>query len=300
MPLTAGASTRVHPPKLGGVSEPALSSARPGAVGSRRATRNVVDSPPSRGRGSRGRGPKGREGGVRRRWLWFRLVAAAVVARAGRSRRASVGWRYAWRNVVTSYARLHFGDAPELAQHFVDACRAVPAGAAEAALKAASAMRKTPPSTQGSVPSTPQLGRVASTDSLQLQMQLQHTSSEGSLSGGGGHGPGDGSGDATPAGAGTPSNKSGYAGSWEDTRPGGSRRSSRRAAKIRPAHRRARATTWTGAARWARARARWARASGRADQSGCSPNLPAARIRLLRRGLSDAGNSVRRTASSAA
>ena len=32
---------------------------------------------------------------------------------------------YAWRNVVASYARLHFGDAPEVAAHFVDACRAV-------------------------------------------------------------------------------------------------------------------------------------------------------------------------------
>ena len=181
---------------------------------------------------------------------------------------------YAWRNVVTSYARLHFGDAPELAQHFVDACRAVPAGAAEAALKAASATRKTPPSTQGSVPSTPQLGRVASTDSLQLQMQLQHTSSEGSLSGGGGHGPGDGSGDATPAGAGTPSNKSGYAGSSGGHTPAGeARRSSRRATKnIDPRTDARTATTWTGAARWARARARWARAraSGRADRSGCS------------------------------
>ena len=179
---------------------------------------------------------------------------------------------HAWRNVVTSYARLHFGDAPELAQHFVDACRAVPAGAAEAALKAASATRKTPPSTQGSVPSTPQLGRVASTDSLQLQMQLQHTSSEGSLSGGGGHGPGDGSGDANPAGAGTPSNKSGYAGSSGGHTPAGeARRSSRRATKnIDPRTDARTATTWTGAARWARARARWARASGRADRSGCS------------------------------
>ena len=40
---------------------------------------------------------------------------------------------YAWRNVVASYARLHFGDAPEVAAHFVDACRAVPHAAAEAA-----------------------------------------------------------------------------------------------------------------------------------------------------------------------
>ena len=211
---------------------------------------------------------------------------------------------YAWRNVVTSYARLHFGDAPELAQHFVDACRAVPAGAAEAALKAASATRKTPPSTQGSVPSTPQLGRVASTDSLQLQMQLQHTSSEGSLSGGGGHGPGDGSGDATPAGAGTPSNKSGYAGSSGGHTPAGGSSSqlAPRDEKYRPAHRRAHSDDVDGGgAMGAGAGAMGTGAGiGKSRSVGVLSNLfPRQGSASSGGGLSDAGNGVRRTASSA-
>ena len=40
-----------------------------------------------------------------------------------------------------SYARLHFGDDPRLARHFVEKCKQVPAAAAEAALKAAAAAR---------------------------------------------------------------------------------------------------------------------------------------------------------------
>ena len=62
------------------------------------------------------------------------VVRAAVraIESAGASRRVNdvsgIGRveGYAWRNVLTSYARLHFGDAPEMAAFFVDACRAVP------------------------------------------------------------------------------------------------------------------------------------------------------------------------------
>ena len=305
----AGASTRGYIHRNSEiVSEPALSSAPggPARVGSRRTTRNVVDSPPSRRRGSRGAGARGSRG----RGPTTLAPPPASVARrgpvpvpspspppcvedepkpAGNDLGRGLGRveGYAWRNVVTSYARLHFGDAPELAQHFVDACRAVPAGAAEAALKAASAMRKTPPSTQGSVPSTPQLGRVASTDSLQLQMQLQHTPSEGSLSGGGGHGPGDGSGDATPAGAGTPSNKSGYAGSSGGHTPAGESSSqlAPRDEKYRPAHRRAHASDDVdgGGAMGAGAGAMGAGIGEEPIGRGALEPLPAARIRLLRR-----------------
>jgi cobyrinic acid a,c-diamide synthase/ABC-type Fe3+-hydroxamate transport system substrate-binding protein len=67
---------------------------------------------------------------------------------------------YAWRNVVASYVRLHFGDAPELATHFVDACRAVPQAAAEAAVRAAAAAEAAPPPVptgRSSAPSLPQL-----------------------------------------------------------------------------------------------------------------------------------------------
>jgi cobyrinic acid a,c-diamide synthase len=67
---------------------------------------------------------------------------------------------YAWRNVVASYARLHFGDAPEVAAHFVDACRAVPQAAAEAAVRAAAAAEAAPPPVptgRSSAPSLPQL-----------------------------------------------------------------------------------------------------------------------------------------------
>ena len=74
---------------------------------------------------------------------------------------------YAWRNVLMSYARLHWGESPEMARHFVDVCKGVPAAAAEAALKAAAAARKLPPV----VPSTPgsykiSMPRVKSTDSM--------------------------------------------------------------------------------------------------------------------------------------
>ncbi len=81
---------------------------------------------------------------------------------------------YAWRNVLMSYARLHWGGTPEMARHFVDVCKGVPAAAAEAALKAAAAARKLPPV----VPSTPgsagrgkmQMPRVKSTDSMSETM----------------------------------------------------------------------------------------------------------------------------------
>ncbi|ACO64076.1 predicted protein, partial [Micromonas commoda] len=33
---------------------------------------------------------------------------------------------YAWRNVLMSYARLHWGGTPEMARHFVDVCKGVP------------------------------------------------------------------------------------------------------------------------------------------------------------------------------
>ena len=67
---------------------------------------------------------------------------------------------YAWRNVLASYVRLHFGDAPEMAAHFVDACRAVPQAAAEAAVRAAAAAEAAPPplpTGRSSAPSLPQL-----------------------------------------------------------------------------------------------------------------------------------------------
>ena len=67
---------------------------------------------------------------------------------------------YAWKNAVVSYARLHFGDAPEFAQAFVDACRGAPSAAAEAALKAETAARKLPQLAgqgPGSAPSLPHL-----------------------------------------------------------------------------------------------------------------------------------------------
>ena len=58
---------------------------------------------------------------------------------------------YAWRNVLMSYARLHFGDDPRLARHFVEKCKQVPAAAAEAALKAAAAARNLSVSTSSSM-----------------------------------------------------------------------------------------------------------------------------------------------------
>ena len=96
------------------------------------------------------------------------VVRAAVraIESAGASRRVNdvsgIGRveGYAWRNVLTSYARLHFGDAPEMAAFFVDACRAVPQAAAEAAARAAEAAEAAPPplpTGRSSAPSLPQL-----------------------------------------------------------------------------------------------------------------------------------------------
>lgn len=67
---------------------------------------------------------------------------------------------YAWRNVLVSYVRLHWGDQPEVAAHFVDACRQVPNAASDAAVKAAAAAHAAPspvPAGYSSAPSLPEL-----------------------------------------------------------------------------------------------------------------------------------------------
>ena len=50
---------------------------------------------------------------------------------------------FAWNNVLVSQLHLHFGANPSLASSFVESCRSVPPGAAEAAARAAMVSRRT-------------------------------------------------------------------------------------------------------------------------------------------------------------
>lgn len=110
---------------------------------------------------------------------------------------------YAWRNVLISYVRLHFGSNPAFARNFVEACRAVPAAAQEAALKAAAAARKVHTST------LPPRVKSQSMGSL--------SGSELGLVGGSGGGEGGSAGDLTREAVGSPTSWDGRDGSSHET-----------------------------------------------------------------------------------